>query len=61
MNLRQFSIDLTNLIDDVARLRYENAVLREEVEQYKQRDRDTYAANVQHVGEVLDILINKAS
>ena len=58
-NLREFTLDLNELLNEVAYLREENAELKKQVVDYKDFIRNLTNRNQEFIGETIKQLIQK--
>ena len=58
-NLREFAFDLTDLINEVAYLREENATLKKQVKDYDDFIRNLNIRNQNFIGETIKQLIEE--
>lgn len=58
-NLREFTLDLNELLNEVAYLREENAELKKQVVDYKDFIRNLTNQNQEFIGETIKQLIQK--
>lgn len=58
-NLREFAFDLTDLLNEVAYLREENATLKKQVKDYDDFVRNLNTRNQEFIGETIKQLIEE--
>lgn len=58
-NLREFAFDLTELLNEVAYLREENATLKKQVKDYDDFVRNLNTRNQEFIGETIKKLIEE--
>ena len=59
MTPSEFAMSVLDLEEEVRHLRRENAVLKEKVYGYEQRDQKNYDTNMKEIGNILRLLTNK--